>query len=122
MARLRSRPGWRWATLMPKEQIVRTYYSGYDKKDWNLSGGVLAESFTFTSPNGDDHISKSVFKERCFLSQLDFIKKFELENDTSSWRRGIRKVSWPHHKRHVVPQCGLFSFRRWKDHRNRMLL
>ncbi len=35
--------------------------------------------FTFTSPNDDDHISKSVFKEKCFLSQLNFIKQFELE-------------------------------------------
>jgi ketosteroid isomerase-like protein len=62
-----------------KEQLIRTYYSGYEKKDWNVSGGVLSDSFTFTSPNNDDHISKSVFKERCFLSQLDFIKQFELE-------------------------------------------
>jgi len=63
-----------------KEQLIRTYYSGYEKKDWNLSGGVLADTFTFTSPNDDDHISKVVFKERCFLSQLDFIKQFELES------------------------------------------
>lgn len=62
-----------------KEQLIRTYYSGYEKKDWNVSDGVLADNFTFTSPNNDDHISKSVFKERCFLSQLDFIKQFELE-------------------------------------------
>jgi len=62
-----------------KEQLIRTYYSGYEKKDWNVSGGVLSDTFTFTSPNNDDHISKSVFKERCFLSQLDFIKQFELE-------------------------------------------
>lgn len=61
------------------EEIIRTYYSGYEKKDWNLSGGVLAESFTFTSPNHDDHISKSVFRERCFLSQLEFIRRFDLE-------------------------------------------
>ena len=62
-----------------KEQLIRTYYSGYEKKDWHLSSGVLSDSFTFTSPNNDDHISKSVFKQRCFLSQLDFIKQFELE-------------------------------------------
>ena len=62
-----------------KEQLIRTYYSGYEKKDWNVTDGVLAGNFTFTSPNNDDHISKAVFKERCFLSQLDFIKQFELE-------------------------------------------
>ena len=48
------------------------------KKNSNLTGGVLADSFSFTSPN-DDHISKSVFKERCFSSQLEFIERFELE-------------------------------------------
>jgi ketosteroid isomerase-like protein len=62
-----------------KEEIIRTYYSGYEKKDWNLTGGVLADNFTFTSPNDDDHISKDVFKKRCFLSQLDFIKRFDLQ-------------------------------------------
>lgn len=62
-----------------KEELIRTYYSGYEKKDWNMTGGVLAANFTFTSPNDDDHISKDVFKKRCFLSQLDFIKRFELQ-------------------------------------------
>lgn len=62
-----------------KEQLIRTYYSGYEKKDWSVTGGVLADSFTFTSPNDDDHISKSAYKERCFLSQLGFVKQFEFE-------------------------------------------
>src|SRR5262249_52273322 len=53
--------------------------SGYEKKDWGMLDGVLADAFTFTSPNDDDHIKKSTFKKRCFLSQLDFIKQFELE-------------------------------------------
>jgi hypothetical protein len=42
---------------------------------------VLADTFTFTftSPNGDDHIPKAVFKQRCFVAQLDFIQRFDLE-------------------------------------------
>jgi ketosteroid isomerase-like protein len=64
---------------MTKEELIRTYYSGYEKKDWSLSGGVLADDFTFTSPNDDDHISKSVFIEKCFASQFEFIERFELE-------------------------------------------
>jgi ketosteroid isomerase-like protein len=62
------------------EQLIRTYYSGYEQKDWNTSDGVLADNFTFTSPNGDDHINKAVFKQRCFVSQLDFIQRFDLES------------------------------------------
>jgi ketosteroid isomerase-like protein len=67
------------ASTADKEAIVRAYYSGYEKKDWDITGGVLADDFTFSSPNGDDHISKAVFKEKCFLSQLPFIKQFELQ-------------------------------------------
>jgi ketosteroid isomerase-like protein len=73
-------PGAHGQSNMTKEQIIRTYYSGYEKKDWSLTGGVLADSFTFTSPNDDDHISKSIFKEKCFSSQLEFIERFELES------------------------------------------
>jgi hypothetical protein len=64
---------------MTKEQLIRTYYSGYEKKDWNVSGGTLADSFTFTSPNDDDHIGESVFKDRCWVSQVGHIDRFELE-------------------------------------------
>ena len=63
----------------PVEQIIRTYFSGYEKKDWDTSNSVLADDFTFTSPNGDDHINKAAFKERCFISQLGFIQKFDIE-------------------------------------------
>jgi hypothetical protein len=40
---------------------------------------LLADNFTFTSANDDDHISKSVFKARCWETQIDFIERFELE-------------------------------------------
>lgn len=79
LAQAHSVPGAGGQSNMTQEQIIKTYYSGYEKKDWNLTGGVLTDNFTFTSPNDDDHISKSVFKDRCFLSQLEFIERFELE-------------------------------------------
>lgn len=66
-------------TNTPIEHIIRTYFSGYEKKDWNTTNSVLADNFTFTSPNGDDHIPKSAFKPRCFDSQLDSIQKFDIE-------------------------------------------
>ena len=40
---------------------------------------LLADDFTFTSANDDDHISKSAFKSRCWETQSDFIERFELE-------------------------------------------
>ena len=40
---------------------------------------LLADNFTFTSANDDDHISKSAFKARCWESQIDFIERFDVE-------------------------------------------
>jgi ketosteroid isomerase-like protein len=61
------------------EEIVRRYYKAWEQKDWGPIDALLAESFTFTSANKDDHISKSTFKTRCWQSQIDFIDHFELE-------------------------------------------
>lgn len=61
------------------EGIVRKYYAAWQKKDWSPFDVLLAENFTFTSANNDDHISKSAFKTRCWESQIDFIEGFELE-------------------------------------------
>ena len=64
---------------MTKKQLIRTYYSGWEKKEWSLVNSVLADSFTFTSPNEDDHISKRAFNKRCW-PQAEFIERFELES------------------------------------------
>jgi ketosteroid isomerase-like protein len=61
------------------EEIVRRYYKAWEKKDWGPIDVLLAENFTFTSANKDDHISKSAFKTQCWGSQIDFIDHFELK-------------------------------------------
>jgi ketosteroid isomerase-like protein len=65
---------------MANEEIVRRYYSGWEKKNWPTLDLLLADNFTFTSPNNDDHINKSAFRTRCWDSQIDFIERFELES------------------------------------------
>jgi ketosteroid isomerase-like protein len=67
------------ATGANNEEIVRRYYKAWEKKDWGPIDVLLAENFTFTSANKDDHISKSAFKTQCWESQIDFIDHFELE-------------------------------------------
>jgi ketosteroid isomerase-like protein len=62
-----------------KEEVIRKYYAAWEKKDWGTVDVLLADNFTFTSANDDDHISKSVFKTRCWETQIDFIERFELE-------------------------------------------
>ncbi len=61
------------------EEVIRKYYAAWEKKDWGPFDVLLADNFTFTSANDDDHISKSVFKARCWETQIDFIERFELE-------------------------------------------
>ena len=61
------------------EETVREWYAGWEKKDWGPLDSLLADNFTFSSPNGDDHISKSTFKTRCWETQIDFIAHFDLE-------------------------------------------
>jgi len=61
------------------EETIRKYYAAWEKKDWRPFDILLADNFTFTSANNDDHISKSTFKARCWESQIDFIERFELQ-------------------------------------------
>jgi hypothetical protein len=65
--------------LSPKnEETVRKWYRAWETKDWHPVDVLLTNDFTFTSPNDDDHISKSVFKTRCWESQIAFIEHFDL--------------------------------------------
>jgi len=58
--------------LIPKnEETIR--------KHWHPLDTLLADNFTFTSANNDEHISKSAFKSRCWESQIDFIDRFDLK-------------------------------------------
>jgi ketosteroid isomerase-like protein len=61
------------------EETIRKYYAAWEKRDWHPIDILLADNFTFTSANNDDHISKSTFKTRCWQSQIDFIEGFDLE-------------------------------------------
>jgi hypothetical protein len=61
------------------EETIRKYYKAWERKDWHPIDILLADNFTFSSANNDDHISKSAFKTRCWESQIDFIERFDLE-------------------------------------------
>ena len=61
------------------EETVRKYYAAWEAKDWRPFDILLADNFTFTSPNDDDHISKRAFKTKCWESQVGFIEHFDLQ-------------------------------------------
>ena len=64
---------------LTNDELIRKWYAAWEKKDWAPLDSMLADNFTFTSANNDDHISKSTFKTRCWESQIDFIADFDLE-------------------------------------------
>ena len=67
------------AGLSPEnEQIIRKYYTAWEKGDWHALDSLLTDDFTFTSPN-DNHDSKSVFETRCWTPNVNLIAHFDLQ-------------------------------------------
>ena len=66
------------------EQLVRKFYAAWESKDWHALDILLADDFTFTSPNDDDHISKAVYKARCWDSNVNLIEHFDLQHIVGS--------------------------------------
>ncbi len=60
------------------ERTIRNYYAAWEQKDWHALNLLLADGFTFTSPN-DDHDSKSLFRTRCWDSNVGLIEHFDLQ-------------------------------------------
>ena len=58
-----------------REKIIKVYFSGWEKKNWDLIEKNLDSGFTFTSPNDDDHLPIQKFKDKCWV-QADHIQKF----------------------------------------------
>jgi hypothetical protein len=67
------------AQNLTNEEILRKWYAAWEQNDWGPVDSLLADNFTFSSAAGDDHISKSAFKEQCWKTQINFIKHFDLE-------------------------------------------
>jgi ketosteroid isomerase-like protein len=68
---------------LTNEEIIRKWYTAWEKKDLGTFNALLADNFTFTSAAGDDHISRSAFKAQCWDTQVDFIGHFDLERITT---------------------------------------
>lgn len=65
---------------VPREKLIRAYYAGWEKKDWSVVNGFLADNFTFSSAAPDDHISKATFKAQCWDTQAASIDRSDLES------------------------------------------
>src|ERR1700758_5503238 len=62
------------------EEIIRKWYKAWVEKDEGQFEALMADSFTFSSAAGDDHISKSTFKTQCWDTQNALIERFDLES------------------------------------------
>jgi ketosteroid isomerase-like protein len=65
------------------EEIIRKWYAAWVNKDLGTFNMLLADNFTFSSAAGDDHISKSTFKTRCWDTQVELIERVDLERITT---------------------------------------
>src|SRR3569833_3058555 len=58
-----------------KEAAVRTYYKVWvESRNWADLDAILTDDFTFSSTNGEDHISKSEFRHECWDNQVGLTK------------------------------------------------
>ena len=60
------------------EKIVRTVYTAYEKKDWNMLKSVLAEGFTFSSPVDVPPIDIKEYEEKCWPNSAN-VKSFHID-------------------------------------------
>lgn len=92
------------------ENIIKSYFSGWENKNWDQVLNQLAKDFTFTSPNNDDHISIEKFKEKCWV-QANYIKGFEfitiIEHGNSAF--AILQVNTKENK--VIRNAEFFTFK-----------
>ncbi|MBI1257708.1 MAG: DUF4440 domain-containing protein [Chloroflexi bacterium] len=51
---------------MTTSEILRRYFAAWERKDRHALEALLTESFTFTSPNDDDHIDITRYFEKCW--------------------------------------------------------
>jgi ketosteroid isomerase-like protein len=64
---------------MNKQEIIRSYYAGWERKDRGAVESLLTSDFSFTSPNGDDHINRAEFLAKCW-PEAELITGFDLED------------------------------------------
>ena len=92
-----------------KEKIIKNYFSGWEKKDWNIVAKNLAEGFTFTSAAPDDHINTQQFREKCW-EQAAHIKTFEFPKIAESGNQAFAIVQVITNDNRVIRNVEFFTF------------
>ena len=62
------------------EAVIRSWFKLWGASSvWTPFGALMTDDFTFSSPNGDDHISKATFKSRCWEPNIALTRSLEIE-------------------------------------------
>lgn len=95
------------------EKIIKEYFSGWVKKDWNIVASKLAKGFTFTSAAPDDHISIDKFKEKCWV-QAEHIQRFEFPRIVTNGNEAFAIVHVITKDNRVIRNVEYFTFENGK--------
>ena len=62
------------------EAVIRSWFKLWGESQiWARFDALMADDFTFSSPNDDDHISKAVFKSRCWEPNISLTQGLNIE-------------------------------------------
>jgi len=98
---------------LSNEQIIKGYFSGWAKQDWNTIASYLADDFTFTSAAPDDHIPINKFKEKCW-PQAEHIERFEFPRIVSNGNEAFAIVHVITKNKKVIRNVEYFRFENGK--------
>ncbi|HVP35195.1 MAG TPA: nuclear transport factor 2 family protein [Steroidobacteraceae bacterium] len=62
------------------EAVIRSWFKLWGtSRTWAPFDALMADDFTFSSPNHDDHISKTAFKSRCWEPNINLTQALDIE-------------------------------------------
>jgi hypothetical protein len=102
-----------YAKSQSPEKLIKAFFAGFEKKDWNMIASQLAEDFTFTSPNGDNHLTIKQYKDKCWAN-VKFFKKIEFIQITVDGNTAFAMYNITDTENKVAHNVEYYTFRNGK--------
>jgi ketosteroid isomerase-like protein len=91
-------------------RLIKRYFNGWERRDWEAVASQLAADFTFSSPAPDDHLPTERFKAKCW-SQTDWIRRFEFPKILGDEHEALAIVHVVTTDNRVIRNIEYFTFR-----------
>jgi ketosteroid isomerase-like protein len=91
-------------------RIIKGYFAGWERKDWDAVARLLAPEFTFSSPAPDDHLPIDKFKAKCW-NQAAHIDRFEFPKIIGDDQEALAIVHVVTKEGKIVRNIEFFTFR-----------